>query len=292
MKPGIYVARELSNEAYHADTSAISKSGLDLIHRSPAHYYAAKLDPDRPAEKKDTPALRFGRAFHTLVLEPDLFFQEYAVLPEKVDRRTKAGKEAWAEFEAELGGREALTAEDGQRLGAMAAAVRAHPAAKLLLSDGVAEQSAVWDDFMTGARCKCRMDWWRGRRGRGPQRIAVDLKTTLNASRFAFRKSVVDYRYHVQAAFYSDGWKAVTDDEVRAFLLIAVEKDPPYGVAVYQLDEELVEAGRRAYMADLALYASCVERGEWPAYSSEVEVLDAPAWMTMTTKDEEEKNNA
>jgi hypothetical protein len=84
----------------------------------------------------------------------------------------------------------------------------------------------------------------------------------------------------------------VTDDGVRAFLLIAVEKDPPYGVAVYQLDEELVEAGRRAYMADLALYASCVERGEWPAYSSEVEVLDAPAWMTMTTKDEEEKNNA
>jgi hypothetical protein len=120
MKPGIYVSRELSNEEYHADTSAISKSGLDLVHRSPAHYYAAKLDPDRPAEKKDTPALRFGRAFHTLVLEPDLFFQEYAVLPEKVDRRTKAGKEAWAEFEAELGGREALTAEDGQRLGAMA----------------------------------------------------------------------------------------------------------------------------------------------------------------------------
>ena len=49
MKPGIYVSRELSNEEYHADTTAISKSGLDLVHRSPAHYYAAKLDPDRPA---------------------------------------------------------------------------------------------------------------------------------------------------------------------------------------------------------------------------------------------------
>ena len=34
----------MTNEDYHADTSAISASGLKLFMRSPAHYYAAYLD--------------------------------------------------------------------------------------------------------------------------------------------------------------------------------------------------------------------------------------------------------
>jgi len=38
----------MNNEQYHADTSAISASGLKLFARSPAHYYAAYLDPQRP----------------------------------------------------------------------------------------------------------------------------------------------------------------------------------------------------------------------------------------------------
>ena len=34
----------MTNDDYHADTSAISASGLKLFMRSPAHYYAAYLD--------------------------------------------------------------------------------------------------------------------------------------------------------------------------------------------------------------------------------------------------------
>ena len=37
----------MTNEDYHADTSAISASGLKLFMRSPAHYYAAYLGPNR-----------------------------------------------------------------------------------------------------------------------------------------------------------------------------------------------------------------------------------------------------
>ena len=57
----------LSNADYHAHP-AISKSGLDKIAKSPAHYKAA-----REAEHEGSDALVFGSAFHDYILLPDTF---------------------------------------------------------------------------------------------------------------------------------------------------------------------------------------------------------------------------
>lgn len=72
MKPGIYTADQLPNEEYHA-LDAISKSDLDKINRSPAHYKYAKENPTPP-----TPAMERGTAVHMAVLEPELFARSYA----------------------------------------------------------------------------------------------------------------------------------------------------------------------------------------------------------------------
>ena len=81
---------------YHTNTSRISKSGLDLINRAPAHYYERYLNPAANPQK-ETPALVIGSAVHCAVLEPEEFGKRYAVGP-RVDRRTKAGKEEWEAF--------------------------------------------------------------------------------------------------------------------------------------------------------------------------------------------------
>ena len=52
----------MSNAEYHADTSAISASGLKLFMRSPAHYYAAYLDPPHRAPAHDSHAPRNSHA--------------------------------------------------------------------------------------------------------------------------------------------------------------------------------------------------------------------------------------
>ena len=44
---------------YHTNTSRISKSGLDLINRAPAHYFERYLNPKAPPQK-ETPALIIG----------------------------------------------------------------------------------------------------------------------------------------------------------------------------------------------------------------------------------------
>lgn len=75
MRPGIY--RGIPNEAYHTGPG-ISKSGLDLVHRSPAHYEAVKNMP-RDEVRESTPAQAFGTAFHAIVLEPELFAKTYCL---------------------------------------------------------------------------------------------------------------------------------------------------------------------------------------------------------------------
>lgn len=256
---------QLTNAEYHADL-AVSKSHLDLVARSPRHYWHRYLNPD--AERPEpTPAMVVGSAVHSRVLEPERYALEYAVAP-AVDRRTKAGKEAWEQFQADSEGKTLLTADQDQLAQAVAQAVRLHPAADLLLSKpGQAEQSYFWTDEATGERCKCRPDWHSDCR-----RLIVDLKTTEDASPAGFQRSVQKFRYHVQAAHYLQGLGA------EQFVFIAVEKAPPYLVGVYVATPEMVAAGQRVAARDLARLAECRALDVWPGYSDEITPLDLPRW--------------
>ena len=54
-------------------------------------------------------------------------------------------------------------------------------------------------------------------------------------------RSIIDYGYHRQAAFYLDGsGKCVVYNHCRRV-------SPTHGVAVYDLFDEFIEFGRRAY---------------------------------------------
>ena len=88
MKPGVYEG--IPNADYHGGPG-ISKSGLDLIRRTPMHYKAARDAAND--NKPDTKAYFIGRELHSLVLEPELFVQEYTLafrqqdMPEAIDDR-------------------------------------------------------------------------------------------------------------------------------------------------------------------------------------------------------------
>ena len=100
---------ELPNKEYRAK-DGVSSTDLKRIAKSPAHFRYWKDNP-----QEDTPALLFGRAVHKYALEKDDFFSEFAVAP-NVDRRTKAGKEEFALFEAECVGKDVITADDFEKI--------------------------------------------------------------------------------------------------------------------------------------------------------------------------------
>jgi exodeoxyribonuclease VIII len=216
-----------------------------------------------------------GRVFHSYILEPEKFAEQYAVLEEKIDRRTKEGKALWAEWVEAHPGKEAVDKPTATKLERMRQSILAHPSAAQALSDGVAEQSAFWLHTIgvdTPILCKGRFDYIN------PAGFIVDIKTTQDARAEAFSRSCWNYRYHVQDAYYLDGYKEITKIEPEGFLTIAIEKEPPYALEVYIANEEMVDQGRREYLADLRVYAECVRTGNWPAYSQDDKSIMLPVW--------------
>lgn len=265
MPPDLKLMPGLGNEAYHA-LPAVSPSRLKVLARSPLHYYDRFLAPDREPQET-TPAMAVGTALHLAVLEPDTIAARVAVAP-SVDRRTKAGKEAAAAFEEEAAGKTVISRDDYDRVRSMAEAVRQHPAARFLLDlPGAVEQSYIWTD-RRGIDCKCRPDWHANDRS-----IVVDVKTTKDASRPEFMKSIANFDYHLQAAWNRQALGA------EQFLIVAVESQRPWAVAVYPVSGALLAAGERRIEAALDTLADCQQTGHWPGYGDLIaEPIDLPAW--------------
>ena len=268
MKPGIY--QTLSNEEYHAGPG-ISQSALSVVARSPLHYWARYVDPNREPSKQ-TDAMRLGTAIHMAVLEPAEFGRRYHAAP-SVDRRTKEGKAEYqaASERAETEGAMLLPLDDAMTCLAIAQQVRKHPTARRLFADGRAEQSIYWTDRETGLLCRARPDWLTGR-------MMVDLKSTDDASLESFQRSAWNYRYWMQAAWYMDGWEEVTGERLDAFVFAAFEKSAPYACAFYFADEGMLDRGRQEYRKLLRIVADCQAANEWPGYPAEVRALGVPTW--------------
>jgi hypothetical protein len=260
-------------DQYHAHSS-VGHSGLVRIIRSPAHYREYVTNPPSP-----TPAMQLGTAFHVALLEPDRLGETFVVAP-KFDRRTKEGKAAAEAWEAENAGKTALTAEQMADIEQMVASVKQHAGASMLLGCGLAEMSAFWIDQETGIECKCRPDWLVTVEDRQDWVTAiVDVKSCVDASAEGFSRAIATLGYDVQAAFYTDGIKALTGRTI-PFYFIAVEKDAPYAVAAYKASDEVIEVGRSKYRAALQLLKWCKDNDKWPAYqpAGEIETINLPRW--------------
>lgn len=273
----------MTNEEYHADTSRVSKSGLDKISKSPAHYYAKYLDPDRKPEGR-TPALITGTAVHSAILEPDDFKARYATIDDSKivveiggakPRATKQYKEWYDEQIGLIGNKEIISLEDFNYCDMIRSKVRKHQTAAALLSSGYAEQTFFFNEPNSGAPCKFRPDWLNV-----AHNVIVDIKTTEDASPRGFARSVEKYRYHVQDAYYSDGIYYSQGMSLDGFVFIAVEKQAPYNVGVYVLPAGGTQKGRELYVENCMTYVQCHESGIWPGYSDQIEELQLSKWAT------------
>lgn len=257
-------------ETEYRNYPAVSRSELWRIRESPQKFAWYKQHPPEP-----TPALLFGQVFHKLVLEPDLFEQEFAVAPD-CDRRTKAGKRAWADFRMEAQGKAVVPNEMFQQAVKMRDSILSVPLAAKLLR-GRAEVPFFWTDPITGEKCKCRIDLLNDSLSNP---VIVDLKSTTDAGTDAFVKSAINYGYDLQAAMYSEGVEANIMQKP-LFVFIAAEKEPPYAVNIFQADELLIRRGLRIFRELLEVYHDCKVSGNWYGYlgkNNQINNLALPSW--------------
>lgn len=260
---------KLSIKDYHARPE-LSKSSLDLLAKSPYHLKNKELF------RVESPSLNLGSATHGLVLEPDLFNEEFAV-SEKFNKRTTIGKEAHKAFELQNQGK--IILDEGTFAIAKNMSENVLKLGKCFLSNGIAESSFFGE--LEGVKVRCRPDYYIEELG-----IVVDLKTAQDASNHGFMQSVAKYNYHVQAAFYLDTLRSIGKN-AKKFLFIAVESKAPFMVAFYELDHAAIDQGVKRYKELLERYKYCQRTNNWSGYAdfdkqnekvSLVQTLTLPAW--------------
>ena len=268
------------NEVYHAN-DAISHSKLELFRRRPISYYR-RFIAKTVARPEPTEAFRLGSAAHCAVLEPATFWDRYALRPEGIDRRTKDGKIAFAEFEAANVGKTVITQDEAGSVQEMTAAVQHHPLASQLLAAGLPELSwRVQPD--KGMDLQCRTDWFNpaGCDLSGGRPYIADLKTveSLDSDSFRnFERACFNFGYHRQAGFYLPLITEILGGPVFDFFFIVVEKAEPYGVAVYRLSDAATARGHDEPITDLLRLQSCIKDQQWPNLPNDLREIGLPKW--------------
>lgn len=265
--PGVY---DIPEAEYHADPvegGSLSSTTARLL-TPPSTPALARYALDNPQPKD---AYDLGSVAHALILGKGTQIVEVVA----DDWRSKAAKDLRDEARAD--GKVALLTKDLSRARAMADAVHADPIASRVLTGITPELTLAWHDPDTGLWGRAMTDGWT------PPDIAVprivDVKTTEDPAPRGFAKSVASYAYHQQAAHYSDGYHALTG-VWPAFLFVAVGKQPPHFVYVYQLDDAAMAAGFEANRAAWDVWRQCRETGEWPAGNDQIHTLSLPRWAS------------
>lgn len=268
MKPGV---RKNLSHADYLEAPGLSRSILKHMARSPAHFKFALENPEPP-----TDAQILGEIIDLAILEPSKLEKAYWLRPETYENK-KGEVKKWngnaTECKDWLGAHEdrhVIRVHEQEMVIAVRKAVLEHPSAKAALKDGDRKVCLFVKDPDTGILLKCEIDLLSGN-------AIVDLKSTDDASVDGFARSVAKFGYDVQAAFYLDicNWLGLGKE---FFVFIAVEKEPPYAVAVYELDEESIQVGRSKYRRWLNLFNYCSEMNEWPAYPDDIIRLSLPMW--------------
>lgn len=268
LDPGIYP--DIPFEDYRAIDAASSHALATLLDKSPAHLHGMERQPSA--------AMALGTLAHLLILEPEREADEIAVAPE-CDRRTKAGKADWEAFQADSDGKLIVTHEQYRVANAMRESVQRHSIARLLFAQGTAEQTLIATDPESGALCKGRLDWLPTGHD-----VLVDLKTCQSAAPVDVARDAGKYRYFQQASFYCHLWHLITGER-RPFLFVFVESAPPFDVAIYELDQDALDAGARRFRDALAIWVECQASGVWPGYlwdrsanAHRIETISLPRW--------------
>lgn len=263
----IHFKKDMPNDEYHKHP-AVSRSGLMTIYNhSPMHF---KYQKDSGGVE-ETDALRIGGAFHTMVLEPELFDAQYYVF-EKPDLRSKAGKEEMAAIKDDAGDKTLInTAEHAQMID-MAQSIKKQPAAKKLIHEkGIIEGSFFWQDDDTGVEVKARPDWHTSR-------LVTDLKTADNASPHAFEKKIFDYGYDIQVYMCREAIKKKYGQYPDGFVFIVVEKKPPYACAFYMASDDVIQSGKYRYLNLIETYSQCLRNNKWYGYGNHIQPISIPQW--------------
>lgn len=269
--PGVY---DIPAEVYHADPvegGSLSQSEARTLLRCPARYRWQRDHGRAPKREWD-----IGHAAHLIVLGAGPVLVRIDAQEWRSDKVKAEVADARAEAKVPL------RPSDWDMVHAMADALRRDRLAAAMLrpDSGLAERTLVWRDEATGVMCRAMLDWLR------TGGDVVDYKTTTDASPSALRRAVANLGYHIQRAHYTDGVRALGLADAPRFVFIAQEKEPPYLVTCFQLDEEYAALGAASIARAREIFRDCTNARIWPGYvTDDFAILSPPRWLAYQSEE-------
>lgn len=260
----------MSNDDYHADKTAVSSSGLREILKSPFSFYNKHFGKFKSEESS---AFRIGTAIHMAILQPDLFHRSYHLQPKFSGAGAVKNKADWL---LSLPKDSIVLKEDEfNDLKEMVNSVHRNRIACHILRSGQSEVSGYFR-HESGVKCRIRPDFWDDKSG-----ILLDVKSTRSVEASEFSKSIWQFRYDFQMAFYSEGIRQITGKNVDLPLFLVIEKHAPFECAIYQADELMLEKGKMDFNRAMNTLKECLQTNSWKPYQSKIQPISLPKWALM-----------
>lgn len=229
------------------------------------------------AQYKDTPAMREGRAIHTLVLEPHKFNNDYVIggpVNPKTGKTYGSTSQKFQDWLLEQGTNKTYLSDDeATKVNTVAKKVKTdNLAGKVLRDSDLKEFALTWTDKETGIKCKCLIDF--GSRNQGYIGDLKSISADLNYDRLS--KELYSRQYYGQFAFYESGANA-NGLNINEFKVIWVQSVDEMDVAVSTIGAQTAHYGQMLFSKCLKNYREA-QNGNTPGYHINSFVLDVPYW--------------
>tara|TARA_R110002167_G_scaffold68736_3_gene194055 strand:- start:1481 stop:2308 length:828 start_codon:yes stop_codon:yes gene_type:complete len=267
----------IDNNEYHRGQLGhlLSSSDMKVLYRKSG----AHLEVKKSQVNHETPLMALGTAFHSLMLEPETFDQEYVILPEfevtEVDKKTgevKAKASGWkrtndykdqlSAFQKKNAGLRILTEDEMSQLLSMRTSMSKSSMFKEYFVDAEGHNEATYVDGRFKVRCDriCEV---------GHKTIIIDIKTTDDATPEGFKKKMHQMDYDLSAVMYSDIAKA---DE---FIWVVQEREAPFACCWYKMSDWVHKLGLgKLNKAHKALEQQELPMGGFSGHQAEYEITE------------------
>lgn len=239
----------------------LSYSSLKEFTKSPRHYL------DYLNRKKETTApMLFGSMIHCLLLEPAKFNEQFAVMG-TIDRRTTAGKEAYAKFVEESTGKEVVMENDYNDAKALADNVLSNPSLKQYIDNCHKFEhefrAEMWELPMRGFFDGIAEDY------------ILEVKTTQDATPETLMRDFYNRQYHMQAGLYN----LVSNKPIKYLI---IETKSPYDSYVADATESYIKKGQEVLSTGLVEFNRCMKENAWHKgyeFYNDNLTIDLPSWV-------------
>jgi hypothetical protein len=274
-RPGMFF--DMNCEDYFADpcpAPSLSNSGIGvLLNQSPAHFAARhpRLNGGVDAAKEQTKQMCVGSVVHRLALDAG---KDYAVLDFDDYRKNEAKAQR---AEAEAAGKVPILAANFEKAQEQAKVIRSHLDELLLGEPFLPEVVIAWKIATRHGEIWCRgmVDAWCP-----TLKMAVDLKTSTDASIKAATNKMAREGYDTQSAWYTTGLGHLIGEQGKVrFTYLFCETEAPYASQPFELDEAWRSSGWDLCEEAADTFARCLKRKQWPGYSRNPVLLTPPDWL-------------